>query len=246
MLFYTIGTSKAIQYACSLLHKHGFQFTDHPCPEITHLILDVPSFRPDGMLRSGEDIKPILSMIPPTVQIIGGNLNISRLEGYRKTDLLQDPFYLAMNAEITADCALRLSAEKLDRTFRDSPALVIGWGRIGKCLARKLRAVGCPVSIAARKESDRAMIDTLGYQSVSLEELPAAIKQCYLIFNTIPAPLPISAIPEGSLAYELASKAGLPLTGSIAAKGLPGVMAPYSSGMLISQTIMRLHKEDKL
>ena len=107
MLLYPIGSTQAIRQACQRLHKSGYPLTDHPCPEITHLILDVPSFRTDGLLRNGEDLQKTLSMVPTNVSIIGGNLNHPVTEQYRKFDLLQDPFYLAKNAEITSDCAVR-------------------------------------------------------------------------------------------------------------------------------------------
>lgn len=246
MLIYPIGVTKACAFACSILSRQGFRFTDHPCPEITHLLLDVPSFQPDGLLRGGIALDPVLSMIPQNVHIIGGNLDLPVIAAYHKTDFLKDPFYLAQNADITADCALRLASEKLDRTFADAPALVIGWGRIGKCLVRKLQALGCSVQAAARKDSDRAMIRTLGCDSLSIEELPRKIQDFHLIFNTVPAPLPDMAIPESALAYELASVPGLSELHAISARGLPGKMAPYSSGKLIAETISRLNKEEML
>jgi dipicolinate synthase subunit A len=77
-------------------------------------------------------------------------------------DLLKDPHYLAKNAAITAECALKVAAPYLKTTFSESPTLILGWGRIGKCLARLLSARNCPVSVAARKESDRAMLEAFG------------------------------------------------------------------------------------
>lgn len=244
MLIYPIGTTQSCRQACALLAAQGFPFTDHPCPEITHLLLDIPAFQPDGNLRGGVDLAPVLSMIPPAVCVIGGNLDHPCLSWYRKWDLLKDPVYLANNAQITADCALRLAAGKLEHTFSDTPVLVIGWGRIGKCLAQMLRSAGCPVSVAARKDTDRAMIQALGYAPVSIAELAQGLNQYHLIFNTVPARLPDIALPEGVLAYELASTPGLPEDGAICARGLPGIMAPYSSGRLISQTIVRFIQEE--
>lgn len=246
MLIYPIGTTDACRQACSLLHKQGFRFTDHPCPEITHLLLDIPSFQENGDLRGGGTLAPILSMVPQQVHIIGGNLELPLLQDHSKTDLLQDPFYLAQNARITADCALRLAASGLNRTFADTPALVIGWGRIGKCLCQMLKAIGCPVTVAARKETDRAMIGALGYDSISMEDLLPKAGNFPLIFNTVPTVLPDLILAEDALVYELASVPGLPAEQAISAKGLPGKLAPFSSGLLIAETIRRLCKEEKL
>ena len=130
VLLYTIGSSVSCQYASALLERAGIALTDHPSPEITHLLLDVPSFDAAGLLRDGTDLKALLRMLPISATIIGGNLNPEYLQDYRKIDLLQDPCYLAKNAAITAECALRAAAPYLKTTFADSPALILGWGRI--------------------------------------------------------------------------------------------------------------------
>ncbi len=245
MLLYPIGTTAACSVACSVLKQRGVSFTDHPCPEITHLLLDVPSFSSDNKLRCGGQLEPVLSMIPPSVHVLGGNLNIPCLDGYIKTDLLQDTYYLARNAEITSDCALRLAGTKLTRTFSDTNALVIGWGRIGKCLSRKLFLAGCRVTIAARKIEDRAMIRALGYDAVSIEEMPLCIGMYNLIFNTVPHSLPHLNVPEDTLVYELASVPGLSADSVIIARGLPGTLAPVTSGKLIAECIIKLCLEER-
>ncbi|MBP3925764.1 MAG: hypothetical protein J6D13_01075, partial [Clostridium sp.] len=74
-LIYPAGTTPACQYAAGLLSDLGYALTDHPAPEITHLLLDVPSFRSDGLLRNGDDPEKLLSMLPENVTVIGGNLN---------------------------------------------------------------------------------------------------------------------------------------------------------------------------
>lgn len=246
MLLYPIGTTAACTVACDILKNSNFTLTDHPHPEITHVLLDVPAFSPDGYLRSGASAETIFSMLPPTVHVIGGNLGAACLDGYTKTDLLRDPYYLARNAEITADCALRLAGKQMDRTFSDTHALVIGWGRIGKCLAQKLSAIGCKVTIAARKEQDRAMLLALGYNSVAIEDLPASVNKHHVLFNTVPAALPELKLPSNILAYELASSPGLTSDQAIIARGLPGTMAPDSSGALIAERIIRLYQEESL
>ena len=149
ILIYPAGITEACTLAGTYLHKLGFPIADHPMPEITHLLLDVPAFRSDGMLRSGEDPKQLLSMVPRNVTVAGGNLNTSVLRDHQKLDLLQDDRYLAENAAITAECALKVAAPLLKTTFRDTPTLILGWGRIGKCLAHLLKSLHCPVTVAA-------------------------------------------------------------------------------------------------
>ena len=245
MIFYPIGKTDACLHATRILARQGIGLTDHPSPDVTHLLLDVPSFRPDGQLRQGGYIEPLLRMLPPKVHIIGGNLTSTAAENCSHTDLLADPFYLAENASITADCALRLAGTHMDMTFAGNPALVIGWGRIGKCLAQKLKALGCQVTVAARKETDRAMLRALGYRAVPVTSLSALPVPGMPVFNTVPYPLEVE-IPEGCVALELASVPGLSRGNILDGRGLPGRLAPRTSGKLIAETILRKIQEESL
>lgn len=244
-LIYPIGTTIACEYASQFLNQAGFSLVDHPTPEVTHLLLDVPSFRPDGQLRGGGNVERTLEMLPHYIMVIGGNLEHPALEEYRKADLLQDENYLAANAAITADCALQVAAPMLSATFADSPVLIIGWGRIGKCLGKMLKAMGAVVTVAARKPTDLAMLRALGYNTADLQDLKT-LQSYRLLFNTAPE----RVLSEKQLAFckncvkiDLASKKGLYCEDAVWARGLPGIHAPESSGKLIGKTIMHYLKE---
>lgn len=238
ILLYPVVTTASAKHAVSLLHKYGIPTITHPAPDITHLMLDVPSFNPEGSLRSGEDLEIILERIPPDVTVIGGNLTHPALASYRKLDLLQDEAYLARNAAITADCALRIAAPLLKTTFQDTPTLILGWGRIGKCLAGLLKAIGTPVTVAVRSKKDLAMLQALGYTAVDYSHLPESVE---LVFNTVPGQNFENI--SGCVKIDLASQRSLPGEDVIWARGLPGIIAPESSGRLIAETILRLFKE---
>lgn len=242
-LIYPMGTTAACGYAAKELKLSGLPLTDHPSPEVTHLLLDVPSFGADGSLRGGGDVHSLLRMLPENCCVIGGNLNHPTLAGKRCIDLLKDPMYLAKNAAITAECALQVAYPKMDFLFCGAPCLIIGWGRIGKCLGRLLLALGAKVAIAARKETDRAMAAALGYDFVDMESLPTALAQYRVIFNTAPELLlnkeQLSLCPD-CIKIDLASKPGLEGEDVILARGLPGVYAPESSGKLIAETICKV------
>ena len=249
LLLYPIGTSESCRCASASLQKAGFSLTDHPSPDVTHLLLDVPSFDADGRLRNGDDLQTLLRMLPMQVMVIGGNLEQPFLESYRKLDLLKDPCYLAKNAAITAECALRVAAPYLKNTFADASVLILGWGRIGKCLAKLLQALGAEVTVTARKEHDRAMLEALHYRSVDFSELRKPLQQCTILFNTVPT-LPLHSDFLDSLtngiAIDLASFPGMQGKNVITARGLPGKYAPKTSGKLIAETILRLYKEETL
>ena len=100
------GNTAAARYVYTYLQKSGLQVAKCPSPEVTDLVLDVPSFEASGNLRYGGSLEKLLEPLPKSITVYGGNLNHPALEGYRKVDLLKDAGYLAENAYITAECTL--------------------------------------------------------------------------------------------------------------------------------------------
>ena len=229
--FYIGGNSPALNFAAEILAKSGIDFSGQP----THLLLPVPSLRPDGSIIGGGDLQKLLDSLPKGITVIGGNL--PELSGYRVWDLLQNPDYVAENAYITAHCAIRLAMDKLPIALRHCKVLVIGWGRIGKCLCALLKSLEADVTVAARKETDRAILHALGFRSTDTENLDCT--GCRVIFNTAPATI-LPGGPEGCLKIDLASTPGIGGNDVIHARGLPGKDAPEASGELIARTVMNL------
>jgi len=247
-LIYHKGTTAACAQAAAVLADNGLGLVDHPTPEVTHLLLDVPSFAPDGTLRGGGQLLKVLERLPPDVTVIGGKLDHPDLHRHPTIDLLSDEEYLAKNAAITAHCALEIAASALNTTFRETPMLILGWGRIGKCLVSQLSRLGCPLTVAARSAKDRAMLAALGVGAVDISEIPGILPGIRLLVNTAPAPMLDEEILDQyskCVKLDLASSTGLRGIGVIYARGLPGRCAPESSGRLIAETILRKIKEAK-
>lgn len=243
-ILYCAGCKTSARYASVFLSDQGAVISPEPTDDVTHLLLDVPSFNAEGMLQDGSPLTPLLQALPTNVIICGGNLEHPDLAGYQKVDLLQDSMYLAENAYITAECALEIGLLKSSLTLRHCPVLVIGWGRIGKCLADLLKRLGAEVTVAARKETDRAMITALGYRAIDTGCMAAYLGSYRLIYNTapemvLPKHLTNNLRPD-CVKIDLASKPGIDAEGVIWARGLPGIHRPESSGKLIAQTFLRL------
>ena len=243
-IFYTAGHTDALIRAEAILRKQGCQFASAPDLSVTHLLLDVPSFSADGNLRCGGSLNDILPFLSPQVNICGGYLDGHVPDGYQTIDLLADPFYVAENARITAHCATALAMQKLPCILFGCPVLIIGWGRIGKCLGSLLKNMGARVTIAARKVSDRAMLEALGYDTLNTGGLAYSLARFRLVFNTAPELiLPAQAMayaPKDCIKIDLASMPGIDGSDVIQARGLPGKDAPESSATLIAQTLLRL------
>ncbi len=208
---------------------------------MTHILLPVPSMSADGCIKGGGNLAEILKPIPTQIPIFGGNIVC---EDRPVFDLLQDPVYLAENAAITAHCALKLILRNLPATLSGGSVLIIGWGRIGKCLAHLLKQVGARVSVYARKPADRAMLLALGYDTADLTPPAYDLMRYRVILNTVPVML----LPEELMKHcqpdcvkiELASAPGMAGPDIIDGRGLPSREAPESSGLLIARTVLRL------
>ena len=235
--FCTAGQSPALSYALRSLQEAGHTVLPRPDKTVTHLLLPVPSFDESGALKGGGDLNSVLAELPESVTVIGGNLTRRELASYPTLDLLADPGYVAENAHITACCAIVLAMEKLPVVIAGQEILVIGWGRIGKCLSRLLRQMGAVVTVAARKESDRAMLGALKFTTIDTESIDTAPYR--VVFNTVPDLLVPQCNGDGVF-IELASSPGLGGDRIIDGRGLPGRYAPESSGKLIAQRILSL------
>ena len=216
--------SPAMKDTAIWLRGAGITVTEATTQETTHFLLPVPT--------------RCFDTLPENVVIVGGNLHC--LPGYTVIDLLKDPQYLVENAAVTARCAPRL----VDADWHGLPVLVLGWGRIGKYLARELRELGADVTIAARKAEDLDTAAALGYGTISLTEANLALSWFRVVFNTIPA----MVLPLGTwdgIAVELASKPGMSGGNIVDGKGLPGRLAPEASGELIARRFLALVKEGR-
>lgn len=214
----------ALQYAVAHLVAAGIPVTAVPDEDTTHLLLPVPT--------------RCFDTLPENVVIVGGNLHC--LPGYQVIDLLKDPEYLVENAAITAQCALKL----VELDWQNVPVLILGFGRIGKHLARLLQDAGAAVTIAARKESDLMLAQELGYGRIPISQAQTILPGFRVVFNTVPAMMLSTVGAPDCMAVELASKPGMVGNRIIDGRGLPGRYAPQASGALIARRFLALAKEE--
>lgn len=116
------------------------------------------------------------------------------------------------NAILTAEGAIQIAMGKSQITIHDSKCLVLGFGRIGKILAKMLNGIGAEVYCEARKQQDLAWIKTYGYKPVHLKNIEKVLGQCDFIFNTIPFMIldegKLNLVNKQSIIIDLASKPG--------------------------------------
>ena len=243
-IFCVPGSHPSLLWAADELKRMGQTVTDTPSESATHLLLGVPC------KQSENEIADLLTQLPPHVTVFGGNLKKDVFSNHRCKDLLQDEPYLWKNAAITAQIAVTLAAKQLTVTWEDTNVLILGWGRIGQCLAKYLTSLGANVTVAARKEAHRGQIAAFGYTPLNIHELSYQLSRFRVIFNTVPAPVlsaaQIRLCRKDCVKLELASTDGMAGSDILTARGLPGTYAPETSGKLIAATVLRLCAKEEL
>lgn len=152
-----------------------------------------------------------------------------------------------LNAVPSAEGALQIAMEEFPFTIHSSKTVVTGFGKVAKALSLRLRALGSDCTVIARSSSQRALAETLSFNTFDFSQLPKAVKDCHILFNTVPAKVigkeVLSVMNSSQGIIDLASKpGGVDLDSAknfginvIWALSLPGKVAPVTAGEIIQQ-----------
>ena len=217
------------------------------------VILPMPAIK-DGTIRNlqGASIDPseIADYLRSDAQVFGGKLGSSFAPRCAVKDYSEWEPLCRMNAVLTAEGAIQLAMEQTERALFGSRCLVIGAGRIGMQLAKKLSALGADVTVSARKEADYARIRAEHLTADVTGSYGLGLAQYDCIFNTVPAKIltveQIEHTKPGCVLIELASAPGgfsqedCRLLGRkyVSGGGLPGIVAPKTAGIWIADAIL--------
>ncbi len=181
--------------------------------------------------------------------LAAGLLGATLPEGFSAFDYTESETFAIKNARATVEGALAIAIRESAVTLCSSRAVITGYGRIGKLLARSLTALGSHVTIIARSAKDRAFAWSDGMEAAGFSALPNAVKTADFIFNTVPSEVigrkVLQEVNKKTLLIELASLPGgidakaafdlsLPL---VSALGLPGKYSPKTAGQIIADCI---------
>ena len=145
--------------------------------------------------------------------------------------------------------------EETQRTVHGSNVLVMGFGRIGKVLAKMLDGIGAKVYCEARKNEDISWIKAYGCNPNHLNNLDEYLDKFDIIINTIPFQIldeqKLNLVKDDLVIIDLASNPGgvdrkaardknLKV---IWALSLPAKVAPLTSAEFIKETLYHVLKE---
>lgn len=172
-------------------------------------------------------------------------------------DILENEEYAVLNAIATAEGAIQIAMEETLKTLNGSKILIMGFGRIGKILAKMLQGIGAKVYCEARKKSDLAYIEAYGYEPIDLKNLDKHLEQFDIIFNNIPTLIldkpKIDLLKADALIIDLASKPGgvdfeyakQKNIKTIWALALPGKVAPISAANYIKNVVTNILNNER-
>lgn len=187
--------------------------------------------------------------------VMGGRLNgILRdvaIDYYERED------FAVLNALPTAEGAVKLAIEQTKRTLCGMDVAVIGFGRVGKVLAKTLVSLGAKVTVYARSAEARAWAKVFFCRARRVDSINSHLSEHSCIFNTVPERIlgegELSKISKNALLMELASapfgvdtqaakRYGVRLC---IAQALPGKITPKSAGQIIYQTLKEITEEEE-
>lgn len=227
------------------------------------VILPLPLCKEEGILNCQETLLPtkeLFSYIAPKQIVLAGQVKPQQQKEARDRGIrLQDYFLreelIVANAAATAEGAIQVALDCLDRTLLGMDCLVLGFGRIGKLLSYRLHGLGARVTAAARKPQDLAWIRAYGWQALNVSCLHGCLNSFGAVFNTIPSLVLdeslLCQLSPDCLCVDLASVQGIDSViaknlglQTIWARSLPGRMVPCTAAAAIRDAIYYMILEE--
>ena len=209
----------------------------------------------------GMPLDNIIEGMDTEAVLFGGRIPLSavtkaRSRGIRVYDYFLSEELQIKNAYITAEAAVSIAMNSLDKCLRGAKVAVTGAGRISRLLSELLVKLGCSVTVCARNKDALTYFELMGCDTLRIYEggeTPWSIslaKGYDIIFNTVPSWIFgrdfLKRAERGLIMVELASSpGGIDIcaarelgTNVLWASSLPGKYAPESAGRLIAACVL--------
>ncbi len=142
------------------------------------------------------------------------NILRERIENHniKVIDIMECEELVIYNTIATAEGAIQIAISNTEKNLHESKILILGFGKVAKTLALKLKGLSQQVTCAARKHKDFAWIDTLGFNLENINNLEQNLNKYDIIINTVPQIIlteeRLNYIKKDALIIDLASKPG--------------------------------------
>ena len=261
---YTFGLEKAEE----LKGHENIVFTEKlskAIPEDVEIVIGPIPFSSNGVninapFSNNEiSIRELVHYLNAKILIAGSIMpevyNMANDEYVEIIDIMKREELAVLNTISTAEGTIEIAIANTNKIIHGSKVLILGFGRIGKVLARKMAGLSAKVTCAARKDEDLAWIRAYGHNETNINTLSDNLGEFDIIINTVPHLIlnkeRLQYVKEDCLLIDLASNPGgidkkevkeknLKLIWALA---LPGKVAPVTTAEFIKDTIYNILKE---
>lgn len=200
--FIPFAEDPRMEYAAQWLQKHGW-------------------IRTESLPRCDTVLLPILTKKQHVARIYGKYVCAARPDaqasallaanGNRVYDYFSDENYVLQNAYLTAEGVVALLVTESPRSLFGARVLITGYGRIGRALARILRACGAEVTVCSRSKKSASEARFDGCRHIAFIDLQQKNKFDFVV-NTVPSLVfgeaELQALPKEALLLDVASFPG--------------------------------------
>lgn len=171
-------------------------------------------------------------------------------KGILHLDYMDDEAFVVKNAHLTAEGALSFLIQNCDISLRHMHALVLGYGRVAKSMAKVLKDNYSQVDIATDNKLERNIAVAFEDNTFSLSGYHHKLPEYNAIINTVPKIilqgeilklidkkcfiLDLASLP-GGLDFKEAEDLGLKFMHAL---GVPGRIAPKTAGLYLKDSIV--------
>ncbi len=261
---YTFGLEKAEE----LKENENIIFTEKlskAIPEDVEVVIGPIPFSSNGVeinapfSKEKISIRELVHYLNAKILIAGSIMpevyNMANDEYVEIIDIMKREELAVLNTISTAEGAIEIAIANTNKIIHGSKVLILGFGRIGKVLARKLAGLSAKVTCAARKDEDLAWIRAYGHNETNINTIGENLSEFDIIINTVPHLIlnkeRLQYVKDDCLLIDLASnpggidkkeakERGLKLIWALA---LPGKVAPVTTAEFIKDTIYNILKE---
>ena len=220
-MVYTFGLEKAEE----LKGQENIIFTEKlskAIPENVEVVIGPIRFSSNGININAPfsdteiSIRELVHYLNAKILIAGSIMpevyNMANDEYVEIIDIMKREELAVLNTISTAEGAIEIAISNTNKIIHGSKVLILGFGRIGKVLARKMAGLSAKVTCAARKDEDLAWIRAYGHNETNINTLGENLGEFDIIINTVPHLIlnkeRLQYVREDCLLIDLASNPG--------------------------------------
>ena len=257
--FYTVAVllSRA-NFKCSILTPESNDI----CESVKNaniVILPIPAFDENDCVFAKIHVDKLFSCLKSGTKVFAGKVSpiITRLaKEYNLSiyDYASREEFSILNAVPTAEGSIITYIDMSKTTVSGEKFAVLGYGKVGRALAPRLKTLGGEVYVAARSPISLANVESDGLTPIDFNRYIKDPITVDAVFNTIPSPVITDEVAyklKDAYLIDLASKPGgatenaKKILGNkyVNALSLPGRFFPDTGGEIIYKTIIGILSE---